>query len=136
MLSSIAAVLGKVPAWVWVVVIVAAAIGVKEYRDQKKIAALQKQVDTAQTQAIEQARAAVQKDLGALTSKQSTVEQAVKAQERRVAESEARVAQINSTLAGQEKEHKRLVESGTVDEVVAKGRSLGYKAEPARKGTR
>lgn len=96
------------------------------HRAHARAAALEDRFDKAKLDGLATERQAVQAEAAALAASRAQLQGQVVSLQRQAAALEARVATLTTKLATQEQAGRRLVERGTVDEVVAAGKALGF----------
>lgn len=114
--------LRRIPWWLWVALAVVGYAGVQEVR----IRALHTRLDDAKLGDVAKDRAKVTGDLQALDGQRKALDASIAGAQAEVSGLRRQLTALHSTFAQQEVERTRLMETGTVDDVVAVGRALGY----------
>jgi hypothetical protein len=121
--------LRRVPWWGWVALAAMLYVGIQEYR----IRALHGRLDAAKLEDLAKERATVKADVEALHGQRQALDASIDQAKAEMTGLRRELGTLRSDFARQEVERQRLVKSGTVDEIVQLGKSMGLHPMPARR---
>lgn len=125
--------LARVPAWVWVVVVIVLVAGVSHAVQEHRIAALQRQIDGSKEDTAKAASAAVEATLAVIDSRARVIEGRLQALDTRATQTDLRIKDRDASIARTRTEFDTLAKTGTDAEIVDRSRQLGVTALPARR---
>lgn len=114
--------------WILLAVVAAAllTLSVESWFGARHRADLQRRVDQQVEQQQKAAEQAVAGKLTGLKAREQRLQRAIEETQRMHAELGRKLKEIDKEIAKQAVERKRLIETGTLDEVLAAGGQLGY----------
>ena len=128
--------LARVPAWVWLLILLGISLAVQDWRHSRRLAELQGQIDDRATQAIDDARALVRTDLEGLAKATESAKAAALAAGMKADAAAAKSRTLDAALARTETERVRLAapvrrgDCARLAEITARAAKAGYDFRP------